>query len=104
MEKSEQPWLEVDEDVAEIIVGNREGLEILSAGLNEALEKGTCDLSSYLEDTNVSSVLLKGKKEYYDSFPEYKESIKDKIVGMILAIWFLVLPFVAIGFIGFSLF
>jgi hypothetical protein len=99
-ESKNVPWLEIDEEVMDLIVGNKEGLDLLKTAIDEAIQKGETDFTNYLEGTSLSKIMLVPTQEEYEaSIPTYKESISDKLIGVFFFVWCLVLPIVAIGFI-----
>jgi hypothetical protein len=93
----ENPWLVIDEDMLDIIVGNKAGLKVLSHAIDNALEKGETDLTEHEKDISISKIVFTTKEQYRDIIPEYKETIGDKLIAGLFFIWCVVLPIAAIG-------
>jgi len=95
--KDENPWLLIDGLDDEIIVGNRVGFISLRDKIDRILENSGEDPTISFEGTNINRIVLDTKEKYLEVQSTYKETFGQKIAASLLAIWFLVLPFVAIA-------
>ena len=102
--EEEQPWLIVDELDQEIIVGNRQGLERLRNKINQILEGSEDGPQIDVQDSSIGKVVLESKSTYLGEVEQYKATILQTIMGYLLSIWFVVLPFVAIALIAYLMF
>ena len=94
--ESEKPWLFIDESELQIVVGNRSGLSKLKNAIDLALETGDPVNLGEIEETNIEMLLYKEKEQYLESCLDRQATIGQKLGGIILAGWFVVLPVVAI--------
>lgn len=102
--KDESPWLLVDEADDEVIVGNRAGLIALREKIDGVLGNSAEDPAIGFDDTNIDRVILETKERYLGARSSHQETFGQKIAGLLLALWFVVLPFVAIGLTVYLLF
>jgi len=98
---NEKAWVYSDGygDYEGVIAGNRTGLEKLKSSLTEALECPGIEVRLDVEDTDIGIILLTDKEKFINN-NEYKETLKGKLIKYIIVSWFVVLPFVGIGFLG----
>jgi hypothetical protein len=100
-----KPWVALDDPDDEIIVGNREGLELLKSSIDEALKEGDAPVLEGGGEFVIGRVLFREKESYLAAVIEkYENNIWQKLIGGSLFLWFIVLPFIAIGLIGYLLF
>jgi hypothetical protein len=100
----EEAWLLTDDYENEIIVGNKLGLIKLKDAIDKTLESNEENINDYVQDTNVSKIILKDKDDYLSSFSEHKETLFEKALGVLIFTWFLILPFVGVFMIIYCLF
>lgn len=92
-----EPWLIVDDHQYEVIVGNREGLSVLKEHIEQAISSSEDELKIEKNGIAIEKIIL-AEKEGYQVLPQ-DEKWWERVVICILGTWFIVLPFVAIGFI-----
>ncbi|MFQ3246950.1 MAG: hypothetical protein ACJAYF_001855 [Arenicella sp.] len=101
----DKPWVTLDDLDDEVIVGNREGLELLKLSIDEALKEGDAPVLEGREEFVIGQILFREKESYLAAVTEkYEDNIWQKLIGGSLFLWFIVLPFIAIGLIGYLLF
>lgn len=103
-DNKEEAWLLTDDYENEIIVGNKLGLIKLKDAIDKTLETNEENINDYVQDTNVSKIILKDKDDYLSSFSEHKETLFEKVLGVLIFTWFLILPFVGVFMIVYCLF
>lgn len=100
----EEAWLLTDDYENELIVGNKLGLIKLKDAIDKTLESNEEYISDYVQDTNVSKIILKDEDDYLSSFKEHKETLFEQVLGVFIFTWFLILPFVGVFMIVYCLF
>ena len=100
----EEAWLLTGDYENEIVVGNKLGLIKLKDAIDKTLESNEENINDYVQDTNVSKIILKDKDDYLSSFSEHKETLFEKALGVLIFTWFLILPFVGVFMIIYCLF
>lgn len=65
--------------------------------IDKILESSNDDLVLGIDDTFIDRIALKNKADYVNSTGNKKQSFWNQVAGTLLAIWFLILPFVALG-------
>ena len=100
----EEAWLLTDDYENELIVGNKLGLIKLKDAIDKTLESNEEYISDYVQDTNVSKIILKDKDDYLSSFKEHKKTLFEQVLGVFIFTWFLILPFVGVFMIVYCLF
>ena len=92
-----EPWLIIDEHSYDVIVGNKEGLNTLKAKIEKVVAISGNELCLEKDGIAIEKIIISEKEEYISLNEE--EKLWEKIIGIFLIMWFLILPFVAIGFI-----
>ncbi|RZM77067.1 hypothetical protein [Pseudoalteromonas rubra] len=99
---NEEPWINSELFDGEAITGNRAGLEVLKAAIEQALDNSS---GSECADvcTGIVVVNLDDKASYYDKLNQDERSvlqkIRDQLLAFVFAIWFFFLPFIAVGLV-----
>jgi hypothetical protein len=100
---SNEPWIFFDDDSYEI-AGNEEGLKCLKKYIDNAIEDSGASEKVVIKEEEHFSVICTEKGEYFISGDTPKSKWWEGIVGGAIMVWFLVLPFVAIGLILYLVF
>lgn len=99
---SKKPWINSEVFEGEPLTGNREGLEKLKIAIEQALDNSSTSECGFSCAENVV-VNLDEKESYYDKFNLDERSkfqkFRDDLFAFLFAIWFIILPFVAIGLV-----
>ena len=102
--KEEKAWLIIDDQDSDCLVGNKNGLLKLKDTIEKLLQSKEAESLGFIEDSNVCNVLLRNKADYLKTPAAIKSTFFEKVTSALLAFWFIVLPFVAIAFILFTIF
>ena len=102
----EGAWVILDDPDEDIIVGNRAGLKSLQSSIDKALLEGDADVLYSEDEVVVRKVLFRERKEYLEKTNSETSTKKfhNKLISFGFIVWFLVLPFVAIGLLCFLIF
>ncbi|TMP38999.1 hypothetical protein [Pseudoalteromonas rubra] len=99
---NEEPWINSELFAGEAITGNRAGLEMLKAAIEQALDSPFGSQSDYVCNENIV-VHLDEKENYYNKFNLGERSVlqklRDPLLTFIFVIWFFFLPFIAVGLV-----
>ncbi len=99
MDTSSKPWLEIDEDMYEVIVGNQAGLEELRSQIDNAIQSNESEYEIKVDGIGLQKIVLTDDKSYFSNSENYKPTTWEKIIPVMLFIWLIVLPISAIGFL-----
>ncbi|MCO7187199.1 MULTISPECIES: hypothetical protein [unclassified Pseudoalteromonas] len=97
---NDEPWVNSELFNGEAITGNRAGLEMLKAAIEQALDNTS---GSQCHDVCTENIVvhLADKESYYNQLNLDERSVlqklRDQLLAVTFVIWFFLLPFIAVG-------